>query len=200
MPLSLVHAGKGMVPRRMPVLRENNVLKSWRDAVNDVDDLVAIGHGKRASGTKIILNIDHDQHVRGSRLHDGLDFHIALSRRSSSICVGVNSNSREWHWYVRPATEEAAGRLAESATTEPGWRCSLPCQAADARSLRLMHAPSFAGPQAPRERSGSPPTESSQPPTLRATHLPAVAQTYPQQRQQFAAVLDPLRIGRKARV
>ena len=73
MPLSLVHAGKGMVSRRMPVLGKNDVLESRRDPVNDVDDLVAIGDGKRATRTEIILNIDHDQHIRGSRLHHVLD-------------------------------------------------------------------------------------------------------------------------------
>ena len=53
----------------MPVLSEKDVLEGRRDAMNHVDDLIAVGNGKRAAGTEIILDVDDDQHIRRSYVH-----------------------------------------------------------------------------------------------------------------------------------
>jgi phage I-like protein len=47
----------------VPVLRENNVLKSRRDAMDGRDHLVAQGNGKRAAGEKIVLHVDDEKNV-----------------------------------------------------------------------------------------------------------------------------------------
>ena len=53
-----MHACEGMMSRRMPVLSENYVFKSWSDSMDQIDHLVAVRHSKRATGTKVVLNVD----------------------------------------------------------------------------------------------------------------------------------------------
>src|SRR5580698_61663 len=64
-----VRAGEGMMVQRVPILSENNVLERWSDAVNDLDDAVAIGHGKRSAGTEVVLRVNYYQYVLPGDLH-----------------------------------------------------------------------------------------------------------------------------------
>jgi hypothetical protein len=43
---------------RMPILRENDVLETRRDATNGRDNLVAARNCERTAGAKIILHVD----------------------------------------------------------------------------------------------------------------------------------------------
>ena len=56
-------AGEGVMARRMPVLGENDVLEARRDAMNDRDDCVAVGHGKSPAGAEVILYVDDEEYV-----------------------------------------------------------------------------------------------------------------------------------------
>ena len=171
MPLSLVHAGKRMMPRRMPVLSQDDVLERRRNAMNDLDDLVAVGNSERSTRTKIILNIDHDQRTRGTRLHHfARHLDCTIPPQLFDLRPARRLIRRESHRYARPATAEAVCRPEASPTFSQGWQCSVPCPAADAQSQRSTHALSSACFRAPREGSGSPPTESLPRPASRATH------------------------------
>ncbi len=57
--LKWMGACEGGMPRRMPVLRENNMVESRRNPVNDFDHTIAIGHGQRTAGTEIVLHVDN---------------------------------------------------------------------------------------------------------------------------------------------
>ncbi len=53
-------AGEGMMPRRMPVLSEKNMLKGRSNPANDLDDFVTSSHGKSSTRAEVILHIDDD--------------------------------------------------------------------------------------------------------------------------------------------
>src|SRR5688572_11980020 len=46
---------------RMPVLRQDHIVEARDQAVDRIDDRVAVGYGERAARTKIVLHVDHDQ-------------------------------------------------------------------------------------------------------------------------------------------
>jgi hypothetical protein len=48
---------------RVPVLRQNDVLKSRRDTMDGRDYLIAAGNGERAAGAKIVLHVDDEENV-----------------------------------------------------------------------------------------------------------------------------------------
>ena len=48
---------------RMPVLRENDVIKMRRDALDRRNHFIPAGHGQRSARTKIVLHVGHDQNV-----------------------------------------------------------------------------------------------------------------------------------------
>ena len=94
MPLTLMHTGKRMVSRRMPVLSQQHVFEGRRNTVNDIDDLIAISNGKRHRPGK-----NRSEHRSRSAQSEEvvfikpLHFYIAPTRRSSSICLGFTSSS-----------------------------------------------------------------------------------------------------------
>ena len=47
--------------RRVPVLRQQDVVEARRDAVDDRDDLVAALDGERAAGQKVVLDVDDEK-------------------------------------------------------------------------------------------------------------------------------------------
>ncbi len=61
--------GERDVPRRMPVLRQDDLVEVQRDAVDRRDHLVPARHRQRAAGQEVILDVD-DQQGFGRR-HDG---------------------------------------------------------------------------------------------------------------------------------
>src|ERR1700739_3631632 len=63
--------GKGEMLRRMPVLRQDDIFKTRRDAMNDGDNRVAVANGQRAAGTEVILYIDDEEEVLGRYAHRG---------------------------------------------------------------------------------------------------------------------------------
>lgn len=60
----------------VPVLREDDVVEAWRDAMDERNDGVALGHGQGAAGAEIVLDIGDDQEVAGR------DFHLCLLCRA----------------------------------------------------------------------------------------------------------------------
>ena len=63
--------GEGEVIARVPVLGEDDVGEVRRDAMDRLDDGVAIGHGERAAGAEVILYVDDEEDVSGEDLHRG---------------------------------------------------------------------------------------------------------------------------------
>jgi hypothetical protein len=59
------------VTRRVPVLREHDVLERGRQAVDERDDLIAFLHRQRAARGKAVLYVDHEENVLCGRLHLG---------------------------------------------------------------------------------------------------------------------------------
>lgn len=53
------------VLRRMPVLRENDVINFFCEGVDDRDDSVSIGDGQAASGHEVVLDVDDEEGVGG---------------------------------------------------------------------------------------------------------------------------------------
>ena len=51
------------MPRRMPVLRQHDMLEALRDTVDDRHDLAAVRHRQRPAGAEIVLDVDHQQYV-----------------------------------------------------------------------------------------------------------------------------------------
>jgi hypothetical protein len=49
--------------RRMPVLRQHNVLKPLRNSMYGLDHLIATRNGKLPTRAEIILHIDNEEHV-----------------------------------------------------------------------------------------------------------------------------------------
>src|SRR5947209_520549 len=62
-------AGEGVVARRMPVLGKDDVLEAQRDAMNDRNHCVALGHGKGAAGAEVILDVHHEKNVLAGDWH-----------------------------------------------------------------------------------------------------------------------------------
>ncbi len=58
-----VGRGEGVVVGGVPVLREDDVLETRRDGMDDRNDGVAVGNGKRTAGAEIILHVDDDENV-----------------------------------------------------------------------------------------------------------------------------------------
>jgi len=52
---------------RVPVLREHDILEARGEAVHHRHDFVAARHGEHATGTEIVLDVDHDQAIRGHK-------------------------------------------------------------------------------------------------------------------------------------
>jgi hypothetical protein len=48
---------KGTMPLRMPVLGQDDMGEPRHEAIYQRDNFIAAWHGKRAAGTKIVLNI-----------------------------------------------------------------------------------------------------------------------------------------------
>jgi hypothetical protein len=61
--------GKRTVIRRMPILREHNVLKLRRNTVDGSNHFIATGDCQGATGAKIILHIDDEENVARINLH-----------------------------------------------------------------------------------------------------------------------------------
>ena len=55
--------------RRVPVLRQDNVLELRRDLLKPLNDGIAARHGQCPAGTEIVLHIDDDEDVLGGDLH-----------------------------------------------------------------------------------------------------------------------------------
>jgi len=75
--LLIVRGGEGDVLRRVPVLGEDDVLESAGEFIDDGDDLLAFGDGKRAAdsvdcGAEVVLHVDDEERVGGFELHDDL--------------------------------------------------------------------------------------------------------------------------------
>lgn len=73
---------EGRVIRRVPVLRENDVLKERRDVTNRRDDFIAVRNNQRSAGTEIILHVNDDQNVVGADSHFKL---LAQNSRARSF-------------------------------------------------------------------------------------------------------------------
>ncbi len=59
--------GERNVAARMPILGHGDVLEAPAEPVDRDDDLVATGNGKLAAGEKIVLQVDHEEEVVGTR-------------------------------------------------------------------------------------------------------------------------------------
>lgn len=73
--LAGVGRGEGDVAGGVPVLGEDDVFEAPGEAVDDGDDLVALGYGQRASNSingraEVVLDVDNQQYVSGLELHD----------------------------------------------------------------------------------------------------------------------------------
>ena len=60
-----------MMAGRVPVLRQDDMAELFGNAIDERDDLVGSGNGKRASLAEIVLDVDDQQNVGAA------DFHIA---------------------------------------------------------------------------------------------------------------------------
>ena len=80
-----MRAGERLMPRRMPVLGENDVLESRCDGVDDGDDLVAAGNRQRSARAEIILHVGDEENV----LRGDLNF---VHGNTCVTCVIVRSS------------------------------------------------------------------------------------------------------------
>ena len=72
--LLAVRGGEGDVLRRVPVLGEDDVLESAGEFIDDGDDLLAFGDGKRAAdsvdcGAEVVLHVDDEERVGRLEIH-----------------------------------------------------------------------------------------------------------------------------------
>ncbi len=51
------------MPRWMPILRQHDVFKVFRQLVDNRHDLITARYGKRAAGAEIVLYVNHDEDV-----------------------------------------------------------------------------------------------------------------------------------------
>ena len=49
--------------RRMPVLRQHDVFKVFRELVDNRHDLIAVRYGERAARAEIVLYVNHNEDV-----------------------------------------------------------------------------------------------------------------------------------------
>src|SRR5215831_5212732 len=73
----------------MPILRQHDIFKSLRDAVDRRNHFLATGHGERTTGTKIILHIDDNKRIAARNLH-GLQLRMAASRIVRKPLMGAD--------------------------------------------------------------------------------------------------------------
>ena len=64
-----VAGGEGGVALGVPVLREEDVVKEWRDSMDDGNDSVALGHGQRAARAEVVLDVNSEEDVVGGGVH-----------------------------------------------------------------------------------------------------------------------------------
>ena len=60
-------AGEGHMPRRVPILRDDDMRETARQAIDRRHDRVAVRHRERAAGAEIALRIGDDQHIAFAR-------------------------------------------------------------------------------------------------------------------------------------
>jgi hypothetical protein len=72
-------AGKGAVPRRMPVLGQHHVLEALAEPVHQRDNLVAAGHRERAARAEIVLHVDDEENVGFRETHERTPFSSLFS-------------------------------------------------------------------------------------------------------------------------
>ncbi len=56
---------KRSMPRRMPILCENHMLKARRNSENRLNDRVSAHNGQLPAGAEIILHVDHEKYIGG---------------------------------------------------------------------------------------------------------------------------------------
>jgi len=71
---------EGAVARRMPVLRQHDMVETLTEAIDDRHHGVAISNRQRTVGAEIILHIDDQQHIVIADLHIGTCARIDLSK------------------------------------------------------------------------------------------------------------------------
>ena len=71
--------------RRVPVLRQQDVVEARRDAVDDGDDLVAALDRERAAGQEVVLDVDDEK--------DGILPHQPTSLPISSTTFFASPNT-----------------------------------------------------------------------------------------------------------
>ncbi len=54
----------------VPVLGEDDVFEALGEAVDEGDDLVALGNGERAAGAEVVLDVDDEEGVSGGGKRD----------------------------------------------------------------------------------------------------------------------------------
>ena len=59
--IGLMGAGKGGMPRRVPILGEDHRVKISHAVVNLFYNLITAGNRQSAARTKVVLNINHNQ-------------------------------------------------------------------------------------------------------------------------------------------
>ena len=79
------------MPRRMPVLRQHDVLEILGQRVDQRHDLVAARHRQRAARTEIILHVDDDQRL----FHAALRFAIKLTEKMALRQLPIAARRRD---------------------------------------------------------------------------------------------------------
>jgi hypothetical protein len=87
-----MRASERLVPRRMPVLGENDVFESRRDGVDDGNDFVATGHGQRPARAEIVLNIGDEEDVLECRIQLIDHSELSLIPASTDSCAYAHSS------------------------------------------------------------------------------------------------------------
>ena len=59
--------GKRGMTGRMPILGQDDVAETLRQTVEGRDDFIAVWHCQSAGGAKVVLGIDDEEHIVGSK-------------------------------------------------------------------------------------------------------------------------------------
>jgi len=83
--------------RRVPVLRDDDVLERRRQRVDDRNDFVAALHRQRAAVEKAVLHVHHDQRRLGAGLdlagREGVESDTAEATGQPEGCGGFHEGS-----------------------------------------------------------------------------------------------------------
>ncbi len=103
----------------MPILREHDIAKVFREPIDDCYDFIALRYGKCAAGTEVVLYIDNDEHIAvADRISRGQFCLLVFLPCVLCLNLALQLPGKTQRWRARLSTSSAS--LIRSSPTATG--------------------------------------------------------------------------------